>query len=94
MIGQTKLWRRDATRLGPCRGAPFNLIFADPPYGTDLGVRALGSALDGGWLEPGGVVVLEQGAGDAMPESPDLVLKDMRTYGETRLMIFATADLS
>ena len=89
VIGQTKLWRRDATRLGPCRGAPFSLIFADPPYGTDLGARALGSALDGGWMAPGGVVVLEQGADDAMPEPPELLLKDTRVYGETRLMIFA-----
>ena len=92
VIGQTKLWRRDATRLGPCRGAAFNLIFADPPYGTDLGGRALTSAIDGGWIAPGAIVVLEQGASDAMPEPPGLDLKDDRTYGETRVMIFASAE--
>ena len=87
VIGQTKLWRRDATRLGPCRGAAFDLIFADPPYGTDLGVRALASALEGGWVAPGAVIVLEQGAEDdvALPEA--LELADARTYGETRIYI-------
>ena len=87
VIGQTKLWRRDATRLGPCRGAPFDLIFADPPYGTDLGVRALASALGGGWVAAGAVLVLEQGVADdvALPER--LILADDRSYGETRLRI-------
>ena len=91
VIGQTKLWRRDATRLGPCRGAPFDLTFADPPYGTDLGGRAMASAIEGGWLVPGATVVLEQGVSDQVPEVPELDVRDNRTYGETRLMIFENA---
>ena len=27
VIGQTKIWRRDATKLGPAKGEPFDLIF-------------------------------------------------------------------
>ena len=88
VIGQTKLWRRDATRLGPCRGEPYDLVFADPPYGTDLGARALASARAGGWIAPGAVVVLEQGVDDAVPETPGLEPADDRTYGETRILIF------
>jgi len=86
-IGQTKLWRRDATRLGPCRGAPFDLIFADPPYGKGLGVRALASALAGGWVAPGAVLVLEEAAGAAADLPEGLVIADRRTYGETEITI-------
>ena len=91
VIGRTKLWRRDATRLGPCRGAAYSLVFADPPYGSDLGPRALASARAGGWIAPGATVVLEQAPGDPKPDDPDLVAVDARTYGETRILIFKDA---
>ncbi|HSF94674.1 MAG TPA: 16S rRNA (guanine(966)-N(2))-methyltransferase RsmD [Thermohalobaculum sp.] len=91
LTGQTKIWRRDATRLGPCRGEPFDLIFADPPYGTDLGLRALDSAHDGGWIAPGAILVLEGAADDPLPERPWLELADRRSYGETRIAIFRAA---
>lgn len=59
--GLTRLLRRDATRLGPVAPfQPFDLVFLDPPYGKGLGERALASALAGGWLRPGAVVVLEE----------------------------------
>ena len=88
VIGQTKLWRRDATKLGPCRGAPFNLIFADPPYGKGLGATALASARAGEWIAPGALIVLEESTA-AQIETPDgLVLRDERNYGETRILIF------
>ena len=67
VIGQTKIWRRDATRLGPCRGEPFDLIFADPPYGSELAAKALASAREGGWIAPGAVVVLEHAAIEDAP---------------------------
>lgn len=61
--GLTKLWRRDATRLGRCEPmAPFDLVFADPPYGKGLGEQALASAIAGGWLAPGAVVIVEEAA--------------------------------
>jgi len=94
VIGQTKLWRRDATRLGPCRGAPFDLIFADPPYGGDLGARALASARAGGWIAPGAIVVLEQAADQPVPEPGGLELTDDRRYGDTRILVFADAAAS
>jgi 16S rRNA (guanine966-N2)-methyltransferase len=37
VIGQVKLWRRDAAKLGPCAPmSPFGLVFMDPPYGKGL----------------------------------------------------------
>ena len=49
--GASKVYRRDATRLGPAHPMePFGLAFLDPPYGKGLAERALTSAHDGGWL--------------------------------------------
>jgi 16S rRNA (guanine966-N2)-methyltransferase len=40
VIGQVKLWRRDAAKLGPCAPmSPFGLVFMDPPYGKGLAER-------------------------------------------------------
>jgi 16S rRNA (guanine966-N2)-methyltransferase len=51
---------RDTTRLGRNPGAPFDLVFLDPPYGRGLGERALVSAMAGGWVAPGALVVWEE----------------------------------
>ncbi len=91
VIGQTKIWRRDATRLGPCREAPYDLIFADPPYSKGLGEKALASALAGGWIAPEAVVVLEQEAGETAPKITGLVQADQRRYGDTMITIYRRA---
>ena len=52
--GVTRIFRRDATKLGPAHPLePFTLAFLDPPYGKGLAEKALASARDGGWLEAG-----------------------------------------
>jgi 16S rRNA (guanine966-N2)-methyltransferase len=88
LTGQTKIWRRDATRLGPCRGASFDLIFADPPYKCGLGEAALASARAGGWIAPGAVLVFETALEEEPPSLPGLVRADDRQYGDTRVLIF------
>ncbi|WP_299685433.1 16S rRNA (guanine(966)-N(2))-methyltransferase RsmD [uncultured Tateyamaria sp.] len=55
---EATLIRGDATRLGPCPSAPFDLVFLDPPYGQGMGERALISARP--WMVPGAVVVWEE----------------------------------
>ena len=53
LTGVSKIFRRDATSLGPAGSqAPFGLAFLDPPYGKGLAERALDSAAAGGWLAP------------------------------------------
>ncbi len=87
VIGETKLFRRDATKLGPCRGEPYDLVFLDPPYGKGMGEAALASAAEGGWLVPGALAVWEESA-DArvtLPEGAELL--DERRYGETAVRI-------
>ncbi|MFB2533409.1 16S rRNA (guanine(966)-N(2))-methyltransferase RsmD [Paracoccus sp. p4-l81] len=80
-MGVTDVWRRDARRLGPCRGAGYDLIFLDPPYGMGLGEAAMASALDGGWIAPGAMVVWEDSVAPIVPAP--LVQIDQRAYGDT-----------
>src|SRR3979409_2024059 len=50
--GVTKVYRRDATNLGPAHPmAPFALVFLDPPYAKQLAEKALVSLRDGGWVK-------------------------------------------
>ncbi|MFN6924780.1 MAG: 16S rRNA (guanine(966)-N(2))-methyltransferase RsmD [Tabrizicola sp.] len=79
--GQTRILRLNATRLPPNPGAPFTLVFLDPPYGKGLGEAALASALAGGWLAPGAVIVWEEGSVPAAPAG--FAPFDQRRYGDT-----------
>jgi 16S rRNA (guanine966-N2)-methyltransferase len=85
VAGEARLLRRDATRLGPVEGDPFDLVFLDPPYGKGLGERALDSARAGGWIAPGAHVVWEEAGPMAPPEGfePD----DTRVYGGTHVTV-------
>lgn len=83
--GVTKLFRRNATKLGEVSGAPFDLVFLDPPYGKGLGEKALAAALDGGWLAEGALIVWEENAPISPP--PGTTLLDSRKYGDTVVSI-------
>jgi 16S rRNA (guanine966-N2)-methyltransferase len=91
VIGETKLYRRDATKLGPRRGEPYDLVFLDPPYGKGLGEAALASAIEGGWLTPGALAVWEEAADARVTLPEDAVLLDERRYGETAVRILRLA---
>jgi 16S rRNA (guanine966-N2)-methyltransferase len=57
--GVTRIFRRDATRLGPAHPLePFSLVFLDPPYGKGLAEKTLTSARDGGWLAEASFIVV------------------------------------
>ncbi len=88
LTGASKVWRRDATKLGTAASMPpFQLLFADPPYGKGLGELALAAAAAGGWLSAGAVCVLEERA-DAEPVLPAaFAALDRRVYGDTALHI-------
>lgn len=91
--GVTKVWRADATRLGKApAGGRFGLAFLDPPYGRDLAVAALASLVEGGWLEPDALCVVEESAKAALFPPRGLALADERIYGDTRIAIFSLGD--
>jgi 16S rRNA (guanine966-N2)-methyltransferase len=88
LTGVTKLWRRDATKLGRCAPMePFDLAFLDPPYGKGLADAALAAIVAGGWLKPGAIAVVEEVATAEVTVPPAFEIADERMQGETRLML-------
>ena len=88
LTGVTKIWRRDATDLGPMAagsGGPFDLVFLDPPYRKNLLAPAL-AALREGWLAENALIVAECGENEKI-ETGDLQVIDERVYGLSRVMI-------
>jgi 16S rRNA (guanine966-N2)-methyltransferase len=88
--GATRVFRRDATRmgsLGPME--PFTLVFCDPPYGKGLADRALASCAAGGWLAPDALVVVEEAQGIEVALPPGFEELERRDYGETQV-VFGT----
>jgi 16S rRNA (guanine966-N2)-methyltransferase len=84
LLGATKLFKRDATRLGPVgTTAPFDLAFCDPPYGKGLAERALEAARDGGWFAPGAIVVVEEAANAGFAAPLGFETLETRDQGET-----------
>ena len=68
--------------------APWNLVFIDPPYASDLATRAL-VALPAAQLAAGAVVVIEHDRRHAPPEQlGSLVRTDERRYGDTLVSFY------
>lgn len=89
LAGRARIFRRDATRLGPVGTMePFDLAFADPPYGRGLGDRAAGALAEGGWLRPGALLVLEEERRSAPAALPGFVTLEQRRFGDTVLGFF------
>ena len=89
LTGQTKVFRRDATRLGGIGTiTPFDLVLADPPYGKGLGEKAARSVIEGKWLNQNALFVLEE-ATQFFPETlKGYTLEDKRPYGDTTIGFF------
>jgi 16S rRNA (guanine966-N2)-methyltransferase len=87
LIGEAKIYRRDATRMGPHHGAPYDLAFLDPPYRSGLADRALASLVEGGWLAPDALAVVETHAEEPAAPPPGWAVVDDRTHGETRVRV-------
>jgi 16S rRNA (guanine966-N2)-methyltransferase len=85
--GVTKVYRRDATNLGPAHPMePFSLVFLDPPYGKGLGEQAVTSARDGGWLTPDALLVVEESI-EAKFTTPDGFEElERRAQGDSELI--------
>ena len=84
----TRIFRRDATKLGPAHPVePFSLVFLDPPYGKGLAEQALASAREGGWLTDDALIVVEETRLDAAFKTPDREFEtrfERRAYDDYR----------
>lgn len=82
---QTKIYRRNATKLGENRENPFNLIFLDPPYGKGLGEKAITACISGNWLNNDALIIWEEDTPIQPPEG--FATLDARKYGNTTITI-------
>jgi 16S rRNA (guanine966-N2)-methyltransferase len=85
--GTSRIFRRDATKLGPVHPLePFTLAFLDPPYRKGLAEKALVAARDGNWLTKDALVVVEEAANAkfATPEGYEEL--ERRKYDDTELV--------
>jgi 16S rRNA (guanine966-N2)-methyltransferase len=94
LTGVTKIWRRDATDLGPLgagAGGPFGLVFLDPPYRQNLIPPALKSLRGGGWLTPQALLVAETSKGEKI-ETLGFTILDTRDYGDTEIAFLTPSE--
>jgi len=87
LTGATRIFRRDATDLGPAGNMErYGLAFLDPPYGKGLGEKALIALRDGRWLVPGAIVVLEDRESVEVVLPPTFMEIDRRSWGDTQVV--------
>ena len=91
VAAQTKIFRRDATRMGQVHPhEPFSLVFCDPPYNQGLGCKALASALAGGWFSANALIVFEESSKAELDLPDALTLLEQRDFGETQILFLQT----
>ncbi|RPH93835.1 hypothetical protein EHM69_09100 [candidate division KSB1 bacterium] len=88
---QAKVFREDVSHFlhkTERWDVPFDLIFADPPYGEVTPGPVIEQILDSGMLTKGGVLVFEHSKHHAPPEISALTLRKSRVFGETTVSIW------
>jgi 16S rRNA (guanine(966)-N(2))-methyltransferase RsmD len=88
--GRAEVVARDVRRFlaaGPPAGAPFDLVFADPPYETpdDVVSEQLGVLMGPGWLAPDAIVSVERPRRHPVVPPPGVSTGWERTFGDTLL---------
>lgn len=86
VAGVTRIFRRDATKLGAVHpNEPFSLVFLDPPYGKGFAEKALLSAREGGWMTPDALIMVEESKGAF--QTPDGFSEiERRDYDDTDIV--------
>jgi 16S rRNA (guanine966-N2)-methyltransferase len=83
----TRIFRRDATKLGPAHPVePFSLVFLDPPYGKGLAEKALAAAREGGWLSDQALIVVEEVV-DTFKAPEGFAEIERRKYDDTEFVV-------
>ena len=86
--GVTRIFRRDAVKLGPAHPLPpFSLALLDPPYGQGLAESSLAAARAGGWLIPGALAVVEEAASALFTAPAGFDELERRRYDDTMLIV-------
>ena len=69
------------------RQAPFDLVFADPPYGAGTGTKVAKAVAEAEWLNPGGWLAIETAKGDPVEAPPGLTIEATRNVGRAHLTL-------
>jgi len=86
--GVTRIFRRDARRLGEAPPGPaYDLAFLDPPYDRGLAEPALSALARGGWLKPDALVVVEEAVAAMFEPAAGYDVLERRDYSETELIV-------
>ncbi len=86
-VDNCRALHRDAFRfLRTCRES-FDMVFADPPYALEGLGELPGLVLGGGMVAPGGLFVLEHGAGHDFSRLPGFTGR--RAYGSVNFSFFS-----
>lgn len=75
--------RMDVTR--PTAGSPCAILFLDPPYDSETAHVAPAALAQAGWIDPGGLLVIETRRGTEIDCGTGFKTVDMRSYGDTSL---------
>jgi 16S rRNA (guanine966-N2)-methyltransferase len=87
LVGRARVVRGDAVRAVARLAAdgPFDLVFLDPPYGSEALVPSLEALVSAGVLSHDATLVVESPKGHALAPVLGLAVVDERGYGDTCL---------
>ena len=92
LTGVTKIFRRDATKMGPLSTfEPFSLAFCDPPYGKGFAEKAVTSAREGGWLAKDALLVVEESVAAKFTAPEGFKTLERREYDDTEIVFLRLA---
>lgn len=72
----------------PAAGAPFSLVFLDPPYKAGLTAGALQVLAQPGWLAPGALCVVESAKSEILEHADEFLLQAEKIYGDTKVVFY------
>lgn len=84
--------RQDARKIASWPYPPADMVFADPPYDSDLAEQSLNLLFELGAIGQQAVIVVETRKTDPCPLSKLFTLTDSRAYGIARLHFFSLSD--
>lgn len=68
--GDARVEREDALRYLAGTAEPFDIVFLDPPFASDLLGRAAAGLAERQWLRPGALIYVECAAREGLPALP------------------------
>ena len=83
----TAIHRADARHPPMNRNDPVDLIFLDPPYGSDIAAHAPQALFEAGWIGTASLLVIETRQAAPVLQESGFTVIDSRTYGDTALFL-------